>query len=1731
MPRGSKPLMGQQEKERPILDDVVIIPLQNLSRPAPLLPVPVAFPEVQFEDCSGVLNSELLCHHMHEMKASKSAGDGALDAPPFPTSTAESDDVTFVSMTNGKRKGRKDSAQGLKRTKMDDDEVLKLPSTICCFEMLFPSNTGSEAAKILKKAKSGQALLTAFTGVQIEAVPNREEDSLLQKYLQLCTAGDEVALSLPIVDTDKVPFDREPHRFTNGRWLESMAVLCGGIVGTNTPYVLEVSAEVRVGSGLEGKSTTSGDRLLLELHLSLDLKLSMLRPTASASPPWLADHLHRLLRFCYPNDEDERQIRSHDDLTASLIYSLLPCSRLPVLDGLQPSQLSPSLFPFQKRSVNFLLGREGKKITGQAEDGESIVEALDGIMTHVGSQQLGLWWQRIEDGLFYNPLLGKVTRHAKETQLDQIQGGILAEEMGLGKTVEVLALILLNRDENRSTLPSHYDIEHELDISPTKTTLIVAPETLRQQWLEEIALHAPDLRTFSYLGHAEASKMVPQGMDWREYSRTFDIMVASFDTLRKEINVARKAPDRSRRFERKYERPRSLLIQLSFHRIVMDEVQLVGQAAAAETVSLIDRHYSLAVSGTPIKTINDLKSLFHFLRVLTPATRRHWERLQTPALLPSLASCFAMLATRHTKAQVRQEMTLPLQTRILVPVTFTAIESAFYRDISTRIYQGAGIDPLEFTSNKEILLHLQNQFQGDYTKLQHSLVSLRQACTHPQIAGSHARGSNYSGQVLATSNTIRSMEEVLTIMIEGTKADQALLWQHLVRKQINRAVLLLQDKNNDARLDIAKAMLSAVAGMIIEKVDGVKEDYRRAAYIGPLYRFTKSEADADRREQRDDDHQLLLDEGDEMEQLDTIPQRSETQADREKDHDLAERRIYKQRHLLNLGNRWRLFTEQLHRAHHFEGNTYFQMGEARKAQEAITLVNGRTVPAQDTKSKKPETDSETSKTPKDVIESAEVMRLKKCEDEAYDQAEKARQELLRLSRKGVESALASLDRSSALDFKWEELLCEVEFGQSGIYTEILFDRINETQDLLNRQTEVLVKWRSRILERLRKPISRDVSAEDENDDQYQENLDAQSEAEVLTEMYRVLLNEREFFIAGIRVEGSTSKPALFVELERHSKTQKRLNFLQLSNPDDENVLRQLKNAPTEQQNEVMNLQLNHFQTLEKEKEEYVYKGDDQHTRDAPGEEEGGEGGGVASMRHTGKRRRVETEKSEIKLDPSMALESILKALRECQQNKDGEEELALVQMAISKLRPLIAAQKVKCDKLKREHLSFMAVFNARSSYFKHMQQLSDDVGDIETSDIRKDMAALEQDEVALKGKIDVAAGRLRYLSAIEEEEGGGRDDDKLGRPQEEGSGGRTCVICTDPLVKAVIFNTCGHSTCENCFKSWTSKRGICPMCKTKVSPKEVYQVTYGSNGKGQKRQVHVPQVEKRKRQVERYNVITDDLVQSIAIMPIQSALGSKLDLLTRHLLYIEESRPGTKSLIFTAFSRGITLVGDALRLNNIKYVTLDQGGQKGGRIIDTFKNSPTVNVLLLHSEAQSSGLNLTCAENVFLLEPLVNHSIELQAIGRVHRIGQTMETKVYIYQVNDTVEERVIHLASGRGQSLVTRENSISKELKDSAEWIAKTQEEIGSRGNAAKQKEGEFVASIEEVFHCLFDEEEEEADEGEGRGREADQVISSPLKEEDEQRNKMRKERIEAIERRQAMASIEKERDQQHRR
>jgi E3 ubiquitin-protein ligase SHPRH len=62
---------------------------------------------------------------------------------------------------------------------------------------------------------------------------------------------------------------------------------------------------------------------------------------------------------------------------------------------------------------------------------------------------------------------------------------------------------------------------------------------------------------------------------------------------------------------------------------------------------------------------------------------------------------------------------------------------------------------------------------------------------------------------------------------------------------------------------------------------------------------------------------------------------------------------------------------------------------------------------------------------------------------------------------------------------------------------------------------------------------------------------------------------------------------------------------------------------------------------------------------------------------------------------------------------------------------------------------------------------------------------------------------------------------------------------------------------------------------------------------------------------------------------------------------------------------------------------------------------------------------------------LINTAIELQAIARVHRIGQHRPTTVWMYLVSDTVEESIYQISVSRRLSHIVQKEKEREKQKD----------------------------------------------------------------------------------------------------
>ena len=134
-----------------------------------------------------------------------------------------------------------------------------------------------------------------------------------------------------------------------------------------------------------------------------------------------------------------------------------------------------------------------------------------------------------------------------------------------------------------------------------------------------------------------------------------------------------------------------------------------------------------------------------------------------------------------------------------------------------------------------------------------------------------------------------------------------------------------------------------------------------------------------------------------------------------------------------------------------------------------------------------------------------------------------------------------------------------------------------------------------------------------------------------------------------------------------------------------------------------------------------------------------------------------------------------------------------------------------------------------------------------------------------------------------------------------------------------------------------------------------------------------------------------------------------------HTIYSNE-----KILIFSQFTTFFEILehfidkefiksGKYNKIEYLKYIGMMNANQRSD-VINEFYNNKKKRILLISMKAGNSGLTLTCANHVIIVDPFWNPFVEEQAQDRCYRISQTREVKVYKLFIKNSVEDRIFEL-------------------------------------------------------------------------------------------------------------------------
>ena len=124
---------------------------------------------------------------------------------------------------------------------------------------------------------------------------------------------------------------------------------------------------------------------------------------------------------------------------------------------------------------------------------------------------------------------------------------------------------------------------------------------------------------------------------------------------------------------------------------------------------------------------------------------------------------------------------------------------------------------------------------------------------------------------------------------------------------------------------------------------------------------------------------------------------------------------------------------------------------------------------------------------------------------------------------------------------------------------------------------------------------------------------------------------------------------------------------------------------------------------------------------------------------------------------------------------------------------------------------------------------------------------------------------------------------------------------------------------------------------------------------------------------------------------------------------------GHQALVFSQFTSFLERIRHMLQRRGISVVQLDGSTRGRAEVIEKFR-SGEAQVFLISLKAGGSGLTLTEADYVYVMDPWWNPAAEEQAIDRAHRIGQTKKVNVYRMVATDTIEAKVVELQDRKRQ-------------------------------------------------------------------------------------------------------------------
>lgn len=226
-----------------------------------------------------------------------------------------------------------------------------------------------------------------------------------------------------------------------------------------------------------------------------------------------------------------------------------------------------------------------------------------------------------------------------------------------------------------------------------------------------------------------------------------------------------------------------------------------------------------------------------------------------------------------------------------------------------------------------------------------------------------------------------------------------------------------------------------------------------------------------------------------------------------------------------------------------------------------------------------------------------------------------------------------------------------------------------------------------------------------------------------------------------------------------------------------------------------------------------------------------------------------------------------------------------------------------------------------------------------------------------------------------------------------------CSICQEEALDPVRSG-CGHIFCQKEAEIYFIEKQKCPTCKLKITLDFSNTINSNENSPVKENNSTVSV----KKSTSRGNLINLNHWRS----------STKIETLIQYLYKIQsnKSTSSDKSIIFSQFVNFLEMLSWRLERAGFRcvkiYGSMSQSQRKAS--IEEFQTNPSVKIFLISLKAGGLALNLTVANNVFLMDPWWNPAVEDQAMDRIHRIGQYRPINIYKIIIQDSIESKIVAL-------------------------------------------------------------------------------------------------------------------------